>query len=231
MRRGDLTALEVIVENYRQPIISYASRFLGDPTEAHDVAQNVFVQVFKQAHRFQLKSKISTWLYAIARNLCRNEYRRRLRQRTDVFDESMPEGRSTKRMNSKDPQHANIPESVFEGELQEKIEESLAYLPENQRNAMVLLYEQDLSYDEIAAQLTTSVSAIKSIIHRARQQLKRQLRPYLQTGAWAAETRSIEVPQSLGAPGPLARGHGYSRPDALVGIGDCADPPVNMTAR
>ena len=197
LRRGDLAALEVIIEIYRKPIIGYASRFLGDPTEAHDVAQNVFVQVFKQADRFRFQSKVSTWLYAIARNLCRNEYRRRLRQRTEVFDGLTLEHRSTEQPNSEDLRQANIPQAVFETELQQKIEESLTCLPENQRTAIILLHEQDFSYDEVATFLGTSVSAIKGLIYRARQKLKRQLCPYLRTGAWAARPQSSEVPQSV----------------------------------
>jgi RNA polymerase sigma-70 factor (ECF subfamily) len=160
LRRGDLVALEVIIEIYQQPIISYASRFLGDPTEAHDVAQNVFVQVFKQADRFRFQSKVSTWLYAIARNICRNEYRRRVRQRAELLDLVEPDPRSTGRLKSQDLRCSNIPEAaVLDAELQQKIEESVASMPRKQRTAILLLLKQDLSYEEVARILRTSVPA------------------------------------------------------------------------
>ena len=197
MRLVDAIAFDVMIEKYKQPIINYAARFLGDATEAHDVAQNVFVQVFKQADRFQFESKVSTWLFAIARNLCRNEYRRRLRHRTEVFDGFSVQHRSMEQPNSEDLRQANVPQAVFETELQQKIEESLTCLPKKQRTAIVLLHEQGSSYDEIAALLGTSVSAIKGLIYRARQKLKRQLCPYLRTGAWAAKPQSTEVPRAL----------------------------------
>ena len=179
-----MAALEVIIEIYQQPIISYASRFLGDPTEAHDVAQNVFVQVFKQGDRFRFQSKVSTWLYAIARNICRNEYRRRVRQRTELLDSVRHAHRSIGRLKSQDLRCESIPEAVLEAELQQKIEESVASLPRTERTAILLLLQQDLSYRELALILGTSVSAIKGKIHRARQRLKGQLEPYLRTGAW-----------------------------------------------
>jgi RNA polymerase sigma-70 factor (ECF subfamily) len=184
VRQGDPVAFDVLVEKYHKPIINFASRFLGDPIEAHDVAQNVFVQVFKLASDFHNQSKFSTWLYAIARNLCRNEYRRRVRQRTELLDLVRPDHRSIGRLKSQDPRYANIPEALLEAELQQKIEESVASLPRKQRTAILLLLKQDLSYEEVALNLGTSVSAIKGLIHRARQRLKEKLQPYLRTGAW-----------------------------------------------
>jgi RNA polymerase sigma-70 factor (ECF subfamily) len=189
IRQGDLAAFEELVEKYKQPLINFASRFLGDPTEAHDVAQNVFVKVFKLASRFQYQSKFSTWLYAIARNLCRNEYRRRVRQRTESFDWSDQGSLKTRQSSSKDLRQTTMAEAVFGRELEQKIEESMALLSEKQRSAILLRQERDLSYEEIAMSLGTSVSATKALIHHARQKLKRRLQPYLRTGAWAPRGR------------------------------------------
>ncbi len=183
LRQGDLDAFEALVEKYKQPIINFAARFLGDPVEAHDVAQNVVIRVFKRSDRFQFHSKVSTWLYTITRNLCHNEYRRRVRQRTEPFD----------LVNSQDPTTGQTPETTYQWELEQKIEESLASLPAKQRAAILLLQEQDLSYGEIGVALGTSVSATKALIHRARQELKRQLRPYLLTGAWPAKPKNRGV--------------------------------------
>jgi RNA polymerase sigma-70 factor (ECF subfamily) len=193
VRQGDLAAFEEFVEKYKQPLINFATRFLGDPVEAHDVAQNVFVKVFKQANRFKYQSKFSTWLYAIARNLCRNEYRRRVRHRTEPFDWSSPGTLSTGRSNSEDLRQTTVPEVIFGRELDQKIEESLALLPEKQRSAILLRQERDLSYEEIAMVLGTSVATTRALIHRARQNLKGRLQPYLRTGAWAPKARSNSI--------------------------------------
>ena len=186
VRQGNLVAVGALVEKYRQPIINFASRLLGDPTEAHDVAQNVFVQVLKKGDRFQSRSKFSTWLYAIARNLCHNEHRRRLRQTTEQFEDTSRYDCTSLWPAREDTRHKNLLGGVFEWEeLQQKIEESLATLPQKQRTAILLLMEQDFSYEQIAVTLGTSISATRALIHRGRQELKRKLQPYLRTGAWA----------------------------------------------
>jgi RNA polymerase sigma-70 factor (ECF subfamily) len=79
---------------------------------------------------------------------------------------------------------ASPPERLLHGELEEKIEQAVADLPENQRLAILLCRQDELSYEEIARVLGCSVSATKSLIHRGRETLKQRLKPYLQTGVW-----------------------------------------------
>jgi RNA polymerase sigma-70 factor (ECF subfamily) len=228
VRKGDLTAFEALVEKYKRPIINFASRLLDDPIEAQDVAQGVFVQVFRKAGRFRFQGRLSTWLYTIARNLCLNEHRRRLRHKTEAFD--WADWSRTWRPRFEDLGQANASEAIFERELQQKIVESLALLPEKQRTAILLLQEQDLSYEEVAIVLSTSVSATRALIHRGRQELKRLLRPYLRTGAWPVKPQSARVPESKAASGSVAEGLDYWSAAAEVGIGDdsrCA--PLTVT--
>jgi len=87
VKRGDMAAFEALVEKYKQPVINLLYRTLHDAAEAEDLAQNVFVQVFKSAHRYKASAKFSTWLYTIARNLCLNEIRRRSRHPAGSLDE------------------------------------------------------------------------------------------------------------------------------------------------
>ena len=79
VKEGDAGALSELVNKYKQPVMNLVYRMLRDATEAEDVAQNVFLQVWKSAHRYEVASKFSTWLFTIARNLCLNEIRRRSR--------------------------------------------------------------------------------------------------------------------------------------------------------
>ncbi len=160
-------------------------RTLPDATEAEDLAQQVFIQVFKSAHRYEVTAKFSTWLYTIARNLCLNEIRRRSRHPSESLDQPSPydEDEQSPRQ-YEDPKVFSPPESLLHGELEEKLQAALDELPEKQRVALALCRQEELSYEEIAEVLGCSVSATKSLIHRARETLKLQLKPYLRTGVW-----------------------------------------------
>jgi RNA polymerase sigma-70 factor (ECF subfamily) len=174
----------VLVDSYKRPVMNLAYRMLRDATEAEDLAQVVFVQVFKSAHRYQVSSKFSTWLFTIARNLCLNEIRRRSRHPVDSMDMPHPEHEDQPAHQFEDKKAASPPERLLHGELEEKIDEAMAELPENQRLAILFCRQEELSYEEIARVLGCSVSATKSLIHRGRETLKQKLKPYLQSGVW-----------------------------------------------
>ena len=91
VKQGDAAAFTELVEKYKQPVINLIYRTLRDATEAEDLAQNVFVQVYKSADRYRVAAKFSTWLFTIARNLCLNEIRRRSRHPADSLDAVHPE--------------------------------------------------------------------------------------------------------------------------------------------
>lgn len=184
VKQGDRGAFVALVDKYKQPVMNVAYRMLRDATEAEDLAQNVFVQVHKSAHRYQVSSKFSTWLFTIARNLCLNEIRRRSRHPASSLDAPHPDQEDQPLHQFEDRRTASPPEALLHGELEEKIALALAELPENQRLAIVLCRQDELSYEEIAKVLGCSVSATKSLIHRGRETLKRELKPYLQTGVW-----------------------------------------------
>src|SRR5712671_364690 len=89
VKQGDSAAFAELVDKYKQPVMNVVYRMLRDATEAEDLAQNVFVQVFKSASRYEVSSKFSTWLFTIARNLSLNEIRRRSRHPADSLDEHL----------------------------------------------------------------------------------------------------------------------------------------------
>jgi RNA polymerase sigma-70 factor, ECF subfamily len=185
VQRGDPAAFEALVEKYKQPVMNLVYRMLGDLQEAEDLSQNVFVQVHKSAHRYRVTARFSTWLYTIARNLGLNELRRRSRHPAESLD-ATPEGLDdlTLHHQLEDSVTPNPPAACLQSELEERIEQALAALPENQRTAILLCRQDDLSYDQISDILGCSVSATKSLIHRARESLRLRLKPYLRTGAW-----------------------------------------------
>jgi RNA polymerase sigma-70 factor (ECF subfamily) len=184
VKQGDSTAFAELVDKYKQPVMNLVYRMLRDATEAEDLAQNVFVQVHKSAHRYEVSAKFSTWLFTIARNLALNEIRRRSRHPADSLEGSQTDQGDQPWQQFEDKKASSPPESVLRGELEEKIEEAMAELPENQRTAILLCRQDELSYEEIAELLGCSLSATKSLIHRGRETLKQKLKPYLQTGVW-----------------------------------------------
>src|SRR6266853_1805342 len=184
VKQGDGGALTELVDKYKRPVMNVVYRMLRDATEAEDLAQNVFVQVYKSAHRYEVSAKFSTWLFTIARNLCLNEIRRRSRHPADSMDASHPEQAGQPWKQFEDRKTLSPPDSLLQGELETKIEHVLAELPENQRTAILLCRQDELSYEDIAEVLGCSLSATKSLIHRGRETLKQKLKPYLRTGAW-----------------------------------------------
>jgi RNA polymerase sigma-70 factor, ECF subfamily len=208
VQQGDREAFAQLVEKYKQPVMNLVFRMLPDAAEAEDLAQQVFVQVYKSAARYEISARFTTWLFTIARNLCLNEIRRRSRHPADSLDETAPGDEAQPLRQPADAKALAAPESMLREELFAKIEEAIAALPEAQRTAILLCRHEDVSYEEIARVLGVSVSATKSLIHRGRETLKARLKPYLQSGAWTAgATNSDAAPAKLSAtPGVKRKG-------------------------
>lgn len=180
-------AFRQLVERWKQPVMSFVFRTLPDPDEAEDLAQGVFVQIWKTAGRYQPSAKFSTFLFTVARNLCLNELRRRRRHPASSLDETSPDDETHPVRQVPDRSTPGASDALERTELYSKVEEALADLPEKQRTALILCREGELSYEEIAEVLGTSLQATKSLIHRAREVLKSRLKPYLSSGEWQEE--------------------------------------------
>jgi RNA polymerase sigma-70 factor (ECF subfamily) len=172
---GDDRALEQLVERHQRLVIGTVGRMLGAGSDAEDIAQQVFVRVWKNAKRYEPRAKFTTWLLKITRNLVFNELRRRSRHpQVPLQSESEEEERPLK------DEHAIAPDaSLLEHELQEAVDAAIANLPETQRMAVILRRYEELSYEEIAESLDQSVSAVKSLLFRARTELRQSLQRYL----------------------------------------------------
>ena len=184
VKQGDREAFEELVEKYKQPVMNLVYRTLPDATEAEDLAQHVFLQVYKSAHRYEVSAKFTTWLFTIARNLCLNEIRRRSRHPAESLDETFADNDDQPIRQPEDVKTFSPPDSLLQAELEDKIETALAELPEKQRTAILMCRGDEFSYEDIAKVLECSVSATKSLIHRGRETLKQKLKPYLKTGVW-----------------------------------------------
>ncbi|MFN0069808.1 MAG: RNA polymerase sigma factor [Limisphaerales bacterium] len=195
VKRGDRGAFEELLNRWRQPVLNFVARQIQDDDEAEDLAQHVFVQVWKTAARYEATSRFTTWLFTIARNLALNERRRRGRHPAVPLDEPLDTGEAELPRQRVDAHTAPADEEAQLHELGRKIEEALAALPEPQRTAILLFRDTEMSYEEIARVLRCSVSATKSVIHRGRETLKARLKPYLRTGAWTPGAETFPAPR------------------------------------
>src|SRR5438093_7026086 len=116
VRRGDRDAFESLVQKYKQPVMNLVYRTLRDATEAEDLAQHVFLQVFKSAHRYEVTAKFSTWIFTIDRNLCLNEIRRRSRHPADSLDEVSSENEDQPLRQVEDVKGFSPPDALLQSE-------------------------------------------------------------------------------------------------------------------
>lgn len=172
---GDSGAFEQLVERHQRLVVGTVGRMLGNTSDAEDIAQQVFVRVWKSAKRYVPRAKFTTWLLKITRNLVFNELRRRSRHpQVPLQAEAEEEERPIRDENAIAPDA-----SMLEQELQKAIDAAIANLPETQRLAVILRRYEELSYEEIAETLDQSVSAVKSLLFRARTELRTSLQRYL----------------------------------------------------
>lgn len=177
VKGGDLDAFETLVTRHQHSVVGTAAKMLGSGADAEDIGQQVFVRVWKSAARYEPSAKFTTWLMTITRNLVFNELRRRRRTQQISID---ADEEDTIRHQFVDEEAHAPSEKMLDAELQDAIEAAIASLPENQRIAIVLRRFEGMPYEEIAKVLKTSVPAVKSILFRARAELKARLKKYLE---------------------------------------------------
>ncbi len=162
---GDQTAFAELVTRYQTAVFNMAYRMLGNPSEAEDAAQEVFVRAWNQLHTFQLDRRFSTWLLSIASHYCIDLLRRR--------KPSAPLDDVALFLPSNEPEPEEL---ALRNEQSRMVLELLNTLPDKYRSVTVLRYYNDLSYDEIAHATGLTESAVKTQLHRARKMLAEQLR-------------------------------------------------------
>lgn len=162
---GDHLAFKHLVKRFQNPLVNFIYGYLGDRETAQDLAQEVFLRVYEAAPRFEPKAKVSTWLFKIGYNLSISELKRRRRSR---FLRNDPHsGRAV---------DVQAPSNRIESwELRQDVMTALSQVPENQRAALLLRVNNDLSYREISQVLGVSVSSVESLIFRARKRLRQVL--------------------------------------------------------
>ena len=164
---GEDAALAELIDRWKNPLVNFFYRSLQSLEQAEDLAQMVYIRLYRAAPKYQATAKFSTFLFHIARRLLINEYRRRQRKPLEMVDPSQ----LAKRESSGNDFHLL--------EIEDAFSQAIESLPENQRTAILLLKQQELSYKEIAKTMESTESAVKTWIFRARKHLKSTLRGLL----------------------------------------------------
>ncbi|MCB1123727.1 MAG: RNA polymerase sigma factor [Verrucomicrobiae bacterium] len=162
---GDSEAMRALIDKWKKPLINFFYRSLGSYAESEDLAQIVFIKLYRASERYQVKAKFSTFLFHIARRVLLNEFRRKSRKPVEYMD----------------PQEFYYEESEDPEvqrrlrEIEEIFQRAVKKLPEKHRTALLLYKQQQLSYQEIAEIMKATENAVKTWIHRARTQLRQDM--------------------------------------------------------
>jgi RNA polymerase sigma-70 factor (ECF subfamily) len=179
-QRGDDGAFRVLFERHAKAMVSFCHHFVRDAARAEELAQDVFVKLYRASDRYRPSARFKTFLYRIASNHCLNELRR------GEYGARAAEGRAGEAPPAVDamPSEAPTPEAAAQGAaLERAVGALLERLPEKQRAALVLCRLEGLSYQEIADVLDTSVAAVKSLVHRATVTAAGALAPFTSPSA------------------------------------------------
>jgi len=175
-QNGDTDGFRILFMKYTKKIVNFCHRFCGDREIAEELAQEIFLRMYKAAPGYKPDAKFSTWLFRIATNVCLNETRKR---QYHVRIESMdahPQTDSHERKQELEDNRSPNPQDLMERKTDKLLLwKALKSLPEKQRTALLLRAYNDFSYKEIGQQMRYSENAVKSLIHRARQALAQQI--------------------------------------------------------
>ncbi len=184
VRAGEADAFEELVLRYQNRLVSLLAHMTGRPDMAEDLAQDVFLRVYRARASYVPGSKFSTWLYTIAHNVASNAQRTLSRRKEVNLAGANPNDSGGNPLEAAAVAASGLmPARMLDkSELRDVVKVAVAALNERQREAVLLNKFEHLSYEEIAEVMQLSVSAVKSLLTRARENLREILEPYLESG-------------------------------------------------
>ncbi|HEX5106378.1 MAG TPA: sigma-70 family RNA polymerase sigma factor, partial [Pirellulaceae bacterium] len=191
VRSGSAPAFEELVLRYQNRLLTVLEHLVGNREQAEDLAQEVFLRVFRARERYEPGAKFSTWLFTIANNVASNALRSRSRRR----EVGVPEGNGSDSSALQLDQLAKAASGFMptraldKAEQAEMVRHAVSALSERQRMALLLAKFEGMSYQDIAQSMDLSVQAIKSLLSRARVNLKEILTPYIEQGTRLDQAR------------------------------------------
>lgn len=179
LKQGDESAFAELMTRHRGPIVNFLNRLTGDRDRAEDLAQEVFIRVYRHAGTYRVTARFTTWLYTIASNLGKNELRNRARRRNVSMEDTPRElGQEDYHLGTRADFLA--PDRVSDlRDRQRKVRQAIDSLPEHFRMMLVLRDLEGFSYEEIASMLSLPLGTVKSRINRARLEFKKRVEPLL----------------------------------------------------
>jgi RNA polymerase sigma-70 factor (ECF subfamily) len=177
-KAGDELSFELLLRKYRCPLVNFLYRMVRDTAVAEDLAQEVFLRVYRARQEYVPSAKFTTWMFRIATNLALNSVRdNRHRQMEISMDQSVETGEDEQRVLEVADRAPSVEQELLARCRAELIMKAIHALPEKQRAAVLLHKYQELDYDEIARVLECSESALKSLLFRAYETLRVELAP------------------------------------------------------
>ena len=185
VKAGDEQSFALLLQRYRSPLVNFLYRMVRNREQAEDLAQEVFVRVYRARADYVPSAKFTTWLFRIATNLALNSLRDTRHQRMEISLDapvSVDSEDGDERMLDVADKHPDIEQHLVEEDRKAMIRHAIDKLPEKQRAAVLLHKYQELDYGEIAKILSCSESALKSLLFRAYEALRVELAPLVARG-------------------------------------------------
>lgn len=171
---GNKAAFEELMHKFYPRILNFIYRYVGRREVAEDLTQEVFIKIYDSAHKYTPQSKFQTWAYTIAKNTSLNELRRAEQKNVSMDAPVRSQGEELQRQVA--DQEAELPdEEMIKEEKAKMVREAIKALPDNQRIAVILRRYDQFSYEEIAQTMKTTVKAVKSLLSRAKENLREKL--------------------------------------------------------
>jgi RNA polymerase sigma factor (sigma-70 family) len=180
LRQGDELAFKTLVESYQDMVFNTALGVVQNDSDAEDVAQEVFIQVYRSIDQFKGDARLSTWIYRITTTKALDHIRSKKRKKRFAFLTSLFGADNELLHDPVDFYHPGV--ALDRKQQAALLFKAIEQLPENQKTAFTLHKTEELSYQEIADVMGLSVSAVESLLFRARQNLRKILEKHLQQG-------------------------------------------------
>jgi len=178
VKAGDEQSFELLLRKYRTPLVNFLYRMVRDTAVAEDLAQEVFLRVYRARQEYAPSAKFTTWMFRIATNLALNSVRDNRHRQMDVsMDQTVDTGEDEQRPLEVPDKAPSVEQELVARCRADLIMKAIHSLPEKQRAAVLLHKYQELDYDEIARVLECSESALKSLLFRAYETLRVELAP------------------------------------------------------
>jgi RNA polymerase sigma-70 factor (ECF subfamily) len=183
VKAGDEQSFELLLRKYRAPLVNFLYRLVRDSAAAEDLAQEVFLRVYRARKEYAPSAKFTTWMFRIATNLALNSVRDNRHRKMEIsVDRTVETSDDDQRAIEVPDRTPSVEQQLVARSRSEMILRAIHALPEKQRAAVLLHKYQELDYDEIARILECSDSALKSLLFRAYETLRTELSPLVNSG-------------------------------------------------